>query len=37
MIYKTLLGEEIDMEVEVWKPIIRYSKNIKYLQMFRIF
>ena len=29
MIYKTLLGEEIDMEVEVWKPVIRYSKNRK--------
>lgn len=29
MIYKTLLGEEIDMEMEVWKPIIRYSKNRK--------
>ena len=28
MIYKTLLGEEIDMEVEIWKPIVKYGKNI---------
>lgn len=27
MIYKTLLGEDIDMNVEIWKPHIRQTRN----------